>query len=191
AAAGLLRPSEGEVLLGQRPASEASARQAISFLPQKVAFPEALSGHEVIEFHRRLRRVSSQRAASALDAVGLAGAAERAVGTYSGGVSQRLGLAVAALAEAPVLLLDEPTAALDPEGLAAARAIVDRRRAEGGSALFTSHQLADVEELADRVVILVDGRLVAELTRAQLLDRIAALRVLRFEGFYRELAGAA
>jgi Cu-processing system ATP-binding protein len=155
------------------------ARRSISFLPQKVAFPDSLTGCEVIEFHRRLRGVPAERATWALNAVGLWQAAKRAVSTYSGGMLQRLGLAVAALAEAPVLLLDEPTASLDPEGLSAARAIIERRRNEGGSALFTSHQLADVEELADRVAVLVEGRLAAELTRAQLVARLSQMGILR------------
>jgi Cu-processing system ATP-binding protein len=103
----------------------------------------------------------------------LNGAGERSVGTYSGGMVQRLGLAVAMLPDADVLLLDEPTAALDPDGLAAFYSVIEHRQAEGRTILFTSHQVGDVERLADRFLVLVHGRLVAELTQAQLRERLA------------------
>ena len=181
AAAGLVRPSGGEVLLGEpgRPASEPAARRAISFLPQKVAFPEALSGREVVTFYQRLRGASAARADEALRLAALDGAAPRAVGTYSGGMVQRLGLAVAALADSEALLLDEPTAALDPEGLSAFYLLVEQRRRAGKTVLFSSHQLGDAERLADRFALMVAGRLVAELSAAELSARLAGRGVMR------------
>jgi Cu-processing system ATP-binding protein len=94
-------------------------------------------------------------------------------------MTQRLGLAVAVLPDAPVFLLDEPTAALDPDGLAAFYSIVERHAAEGRTVLFTSHQLGDVERLADRFAVLVAGRLVALLTQRELHDRLAQRGVMR------------
>jgi Cu-processing system ATP-binding protein len=91
---------------------------------------------------------------------------------------QRLGLAVAMLADAPVMLLDEPTAALDPDGLAAFYSLVERRRENRGTLLFTSHQLGDAERLADRFAILVAGRLVVELTYADLHERLSVRGVM-------------
>ena len=121
AAAGLIHPTSGEVLLGEpgRPAGNPAARQALSFLPQRVSFPEALTGKEVLEFYRRLRGVPAPRVDEVLKFASLNGAGSKAVGLYSGGMVQLLGLAVAMLPDAPVLLLDEPTAALDPDGLCA------------------------------------------------------------------------
>jgi Cu-processing system ATP-binding protein len=92
---------------------------------------------------------------------------------------QRLGLAVSLVPDAPILLLDEPTAALDPEGLATFYGVVERRRDEGRTVLFTSHQLGDVERLADRVAILVNGRLVATFTESELADLLADRGVMR------------
>jgi Cu-processing system ATP-binding protein len=92
---------------------------------------------------------------------------------------QRLGLAVAMVPDAPILLLDEPTAALDPDGLCTFYGIVERRRDEGRTVLFTSHQLGDVERLADRVAILVNGRLAATFTESELADRLADRGVMR------------
>jgi Cu-processing system ATP-binding protein len=181
AAAGLLRPTSGEVRIGspERDPSDPAARATLSYLPQKVAFPEALTGREVVEFYRRLRRVDASRTAEVFRFASLNGASGRPVGTYSGGMLQRLGLAVAVLAEAPILLLDEPTAALDPDGLCAFYGLVERRRREGHTLLFTSHQLGDVERLADRFALLVGGRLAASLTQRELADRLAERGVLR------------
>jgi Cu-processing system ATP-binding protein len=174
-AAGLIRPGGGEVVIGEPPQtpSSPSARRLVSFLPQRVSFPEALTGVEVVEFYRRLRGVPESRTDAVLRFASLDAAADRPVSTYSGGMLQRLGLAVATLPEADILLLDEPTAALDPDGLSAFYALVDRRRVEGRTVLFTSHQVGDVERLADRFLVLVRGRLVAELTQGALRERLA------------------
>jgi Cu-processing system ATP-binding protein len=83
------------------------------------------------------------------------------------------------LPDTPVLLLDEPTAALDPEGLAAFYAMVERHAGEGRTVLFTSHQLGDAERLADRFAVLVAGRLAAVLTQRELHDHLAERGVMR------------
>jgi len=181
AAAGLIRPSSGEVLIGPRgvPATDPKARTALSFLPQRVAFPESLTGREVVEFYRRLRHLDRNHADAALKVASLNGASGRPISTYSGGMVQRLGLAVALLPASPLLLLDEPTAALDPDGLCAFYGVVERRKAAGQTIVFSSHQLGDAERLADRFAILVEGRLTASLTAADLADRLASRGVLR------------
>ncbi len=181
AAAGLIRPTSGQVLVGEpgRPAASPDARRALSFLPQKVSFPDSLTGREVVEFYRRLRGGEPGRTDEVLRVAALNGAAGRQVGTYSGGMTQRLGLAVAALPEAPVLLLDEPTSSLDADGLCAFYGLVDRRRQHGQTVLFTSHQWGDVERLADRVAVLVEGRLVADLPQRDLSERLAERGVMR------------
>ncbi|HZY05318.1 MAG TPA: ABC transporter ATP-binding protein [Anaeromyxobacteraceae bacterium] len=181
AAAGLLRPSSGRVLVGEPglPAWQAGARRVLSFLPQKVSFPDSLTGREVVEFYRRLRRVAPERTEDVLRISALNGAAGRQVGTYSGGMTQRLGLAVAVLPEAPVLLLDEPTSSLDADGLCAFYGLVERRRQQGQTVLFTSHQWGDVERLADRVAVLVEGRLVADVSQRDLSERLAERGAMR------------
>lgn len=181
AAAGLIRPTSGEVLIGEpgQAPDRHAARRPLSFLPQRSSFPESLTGREVLEFYRSLRGVTPQRVQEVLRFASLNGAAGQPVGTYSGGMVQRLGLAVAMLPDAPVLLLDEPTAALDPDGLCAFYGLVERRRREGKTVFFTSHQVGDVERLADRFAMLVDGRLVAALTREELRDCLSARGVMR------------
>ncbi|HEX2339474.1 MAG TPA: ABC transporter ATP-binding protein [Vicinamibacterales bacterium] len=181
AAAGLLRPTAGRVLLGSpgRPATDPAARRSMSYMPQRVAFPESLSGREVLEFFRSLRNTDPDRIDQVLRFSSLNGASDRHVGTYSGGMIQRLGLAVAMLPDAPILLLDEPTAALDPDGLCAFYGLVEQRKRAGKAVFFTSHQIGDVERLADRFAVLVEGRLVAALSQAELRDRLAERGVMR------------
>ena len=168
AAAGLIRPDSGEVRVG-----------SFSFLPQRVSFPGALTGREVVEFYRRLRDVPAGGAERVLKFASLNGAGARAVSTYSGGMVQRLGLAVATLPSVDVLLLDEPTAALDPDGLCAFYGLVDERRRAGGAIFFSSHQLGDIERLADRIAVIVGGKLVAELSERELASRLADRGVMR------------
>jgi Cu-processing system ATP-binding protein len=163
-AAGLIRPDAGAVTIGGHPAWEPRARRHLAYLPQRVAFPEGLTGREVVEFYRALRGAPVESAPAALRRASLNGAGDRAVGTYSGGMTQRLGLAVATLPGAGALLLDEPTAALDPEGLAGFYRLLDEGR-DGRTVLFTSHQVADVERVADRVLVLAGGMLIADVTR--------------------------
>jgi Cu-processing system ATP-binding protein len=181
AAAGLIRPTGGQVLVGApgRPATEPGAREACSFLPQKVSFPESLTGREVVEFYRALRGGSAARADAVMKFTSLNGASGRPVGTYSGGMIQRLGLAVAMLPESPVLLLDEPTAALDPDGLCAFYGLIEARRAHGQTVLFSSHHMGDVERLADRFAVLVGGRLAASFTARELTARLADRGVMK------------
>jgi Cu-processing system ATP-binding protein len=181
AAAGLIRPTSGDVRIGRpgRSAVDPSARACCSFLPQAVAFPDGLTGREVLDFYGRLRRRGDGRVRDVLKMTGLNGAAARPVATYSGGMKQRLGLAVAMLPESPVLLLDEPTAALDPDGLCAFYGLVERRRASAQTMLFSSHQMGDVERLADRIVVLIGGRMIASLTAGELAAALADRGLMR------------
>ena len=144
-----------------------------------MSFPETLTGQEVVEFYRRLRRVPAASADWVLKFASLNGAGSRAVGTYSGGMVQRLGLAVATLGLTEVLLLDEPTAALDPDGLCAFYGLVEERRRAGGTVFFSSHQLGDIERLADCIAVILGGRLVAELSERELSARLADRGVMR------------
>jgi ABC-type multidrug transport system ATPase subunit len=147
------------------------AKRLMSFLPQRVSFNDQLTGREVLEFYCRLRRLPSQRIEETLNAPNFHfnGFFDKAVGQFSGGMTQRLGLAVACLPDAPVLVLDEPTVSLDPGGAIQFREFLAALKRKGKTIVFASHMLADVEQLADRVAIMVGGKLVA-------LQSIAALR---------------
>ncbi len=164
AAAGLIWPTSGSVLIGpsRLPASDIAAREWCSFLPQRVTFPAGMTGREVLNFYGALRDRPAAAIKDVLAFTGLNGSSRRDVRTYSGGMTQRLGLAVAILPNAPVLLLDEPTAALDPEGLKAFYGLIETRRQQGQTVLFSSHHIADVERLATRVITMSNGRVVGD-----------------------------
>ena len=170
---GLTHPTSGQIVVGGldvwRRARE--ARRLMSYLPQRVSFHDSLTAREVLEFYCRLRRIPFTRIEETLGTANFRfnGFAEKAVSEFSGGMVQRLGLAVACLPNAPVMVLDEPTISLDPEGAIQFREFLAALKREGKTILFSSHMLADVERLADRVAILVGGRVVA-------LQSIAALR---------------
>jgi len=196
AAAGLINPSHGSVLVGEplRSALEPEARFATAYLPQRVSFPPQLNGREVVQFFAAIRGTGQARVDQALKFASLNGASARPAGTYSGGMTKRLGLAVASVSDAPLLLLDEPTAALDQAGLSAFYELIEQRRAAGQTVVFTSHQMGDIERLADRLCVLVEGKLVATFTARELAARLANHGVMKMsvdlDSLYRELVEA-
>lgn len=183
-AAGLLRPDAGAVRMAGFDLGRAhrEARRRFTFLPQQPSFAAALTAREVVAFHARLRRLPAARVEAALELAGLDGeAGERRVAELSGGMRQRLSLAVAELPEVEAMLLDEPTAALDPEAALAFRELARGWRRAGRALLLSTHRLTDVQELADRVVVLVGGKPVVEETIAELRARLRRYSVLRVE----------
>lgn len=178
---GLAKPDGGRALVGgvdvaQQPKQ---ARALLSFLPQRAAFPESLTALEVLRFYARLRNIPGERADWMLEAVGLCAVKHQPVGQFSGGMVQRLGVAVALMPETPVLVLDEPAASLDAEGATTLRELVWQAKRRGRTILFSTHVFPDVELLADRAAILVSGKLVAVESVQVLRGELAASARLR------------
>ena len=163
--AGLTVPTSGNIsVLGADVWKERKqALQSLSYLPQRATFPDTLSAREVMRFYCRLRKLPLDRIDQLLanSEFDFDGFADRRVVEFSGGMTQRLGLAVACLPDTPLLLLDEPTVSLDPEGAVQFREFVKGLKRAGKTILFSSHMLEDVQQLADQVAILVNGKLVA------------------------------
>lgn len=140
-------------------------RERVGFLPEQVGFPDLLTGREVLRVHARIRGLGAERETrmdEVLETVGLADAADRRVEGYSNGMRSRLGLAAALLDEPPVLVLDEPTAGLDPRGVETFHRIVERiGRERDATVVLSSHVLDEVERLCDAVAILHEGQLCA------------------------------
>ncbi len=143
-----------------------TVRTLLSYVPQKAAFGDALAG-EVLTFVAKLRHIDRARIPETLRAVGLEAHANQRVRSFSGGMQQRLSLAVALLADTPVLLLDEPSASLDHEGQEMFFDIVARLRQRGRTLLLASHRPEEVECLTDRVLHLDRGRLVGNAAPAK------------------------
>jgi ABC-2 type transport system ATP-binding protein len=162
---GLVSPSSGEARLLGVAAGDPEARRRVGYLPELFRYPRWLTGREVLRFHARLARLDAaawdEHVASALATADLAARADDRVATYSKGMQQRLGLAVALLGDPRLVILDEPSTALDPLGRHELRGIVRGLRERGTSVVLNSHQLSEVEQVCDRVAILDHGRLLA------------------------------
>ncbi len=159
----LLDPDGGEARLFGGDPEQLSARRRIGFAPDAPQFPRQLTGQQILRLHAELlgfRRGEAHARAERFAAdVGLGEAARRPSATYSRGQAQRLGLALALLGDPDLVLLDEPTAGLDPAGVAAMRELLVSLRARGAAVLLNSHLLSEVERVCDRALFLKQGRL--------------------------------
>jgi ABC-type multidrug transport system ATPase subunit len=138
------------------------ARNLLGYVPQELAFHADMSVAESCLFYANLKHVATSRIPVVLAQVGLAEQMKKRVGALSGGMKQRLALALALLSDPPVLLLDEPTSNLDAATRAEFLELLVAQRQAGKSLLFTSHHIAEVEQLADQVLLLRDGQRVTQ-----------------------------
>lgn len=168
---GFLEPQRGRIAIAGAAPGSTTARRSVSYLPETVAFPRALSGEEIISYFARLKGEPPANARPLLESVGLGEAARRKVGTYSKGMRQRLGLAQALIGRPALMLLDEPTSGLDPLSRLEFYDIMARVAGEGTAVLLSSHALTEVEAKTDRVAILTKGRLAADAPLRELSRR--------------------
>ena len=180
---GLARPTAGSATVAGIPLGATELNERIGFLDQDPRYYGWATGRELVTLVGRLARMTGpaldRRVDEVIERVGLADAADRRIGTYSGGMRQRLGIAQALVAHPPVLILDEPVSSLDPEGRRDLLALIAELR-DSATVLFSTHVLADVERICDRIAILDHGRLVTEGPLNALLDRYA-LPIYRVE----------
>ena len=179
--AGLIRASAGSVHLGGIDLREDRIRAATGLrtLVEVPSFYPALSGRQNLRLFARLARAERGDVARLLDAVGLSHAADRAVGGYSLGMRQRLGIAQALVGKPRLVVLDEPMNGLDPAAMHEMRRLIREERDERGVTFFlSSHLLHDVELLCDEVGIIHAGKMVAEGRLATLLSQaISGFRI--------------
>jgi ABC-2 type transport system ATP-binding protein len=163
---GLVTPTSGTTEIFGIPSTQVSSRVDVGFLPENPYFYKFLTGAETIAFYGRLCGLGGHslkdRVAELLDLVGLAEAGERRISGYSKGMLQRIGLAQAMVHDPRLLILDEPTAGVDPAGSRQIRDLILQLKARGKTILLTSHLLEQVQEVCDRVGILAKGRLMRE-----------------------------
>jgi ABC-type multidrug transport system ATPase subunit len=181
AALGLVRSTAGRVLVESHDVATdgRAARAVLGYLPQRLAFPDGCTARELMRFYARLRSAPDSQVAPLLERVGLDDAAGRNVDGFSGGMRQRLGLAIALLGRSRALVLDEPSAALDPTGALFVRDVIDGIRQDGTTVFLSSHDLTEVAALADRVGVFVRGRLVALGTPKDLVRALGLPAYLR------------
>ncbi len=178
---GLTAPTAGEAWLLGEPVGRAQARRRVGYLPELFRYPAWLTPAEVLRFHCRLiglpRAGRDDEVESALTTVGLRERGGDRVATFSKGMQQRLGLAVATLGHPEVVFLDEPTSALDPVGRHDVRAIIRDLRDRGTAVFLNSHLLSEVEQVCDRLAVVDRGRVVAAGTLDEILGGGVAVRL--------------
>jgi ABC-2 type transport system ATP-binding protein len=162
---GLLAPTAGEGWVLGRPLGDVEARRRLGYLPELFRYQSWLNAREVLALHLELARQPRSTWRDEIERVlRVAGLTERGadrVGTFSKGMTQRLGLAVALLGRPELVILDEPTSALDPVGRHDVREIIRGLRSEGTAVFLNSHLLSEVEQICDRVAIVNRGRVIA------------------------------
>lgn len=163
---GLLAPSSGECRIYGVPSARVAARRSVGFLPESPYFYRYLTGRELVRFYARIcgvpKRELDARVGDGIELVGMKEAADRRVGTYSKGMLQRIGLAQALVHDPRLVILDEPTAGVDPLGSADIAAIIRKLKERGKTVLVSSHLLAQIEGFCDRIAILHRGSLISE-----------------------------
>lgn len=163
---GLIYATEGSATVLGQPAGDMATRQYLSYLPESPYFYDYLTGGELLDFYGRLFKIPAQerarRADHYMDMVGLGRDKAKQLKQYSKGMLQRIGIAQALLNDPKLLIFDEPTSGLDPVAQQEIRDLIEELGREKRTVFLCSHQLADVEQMCDRIAILNFGKLVRQ-----------------------------
>jgi ABC-2 type transport system ATP-binding protein len=196
---GILQADAGQILLDGQPAGagQREARRRIGYVPQELALYDDLSAVENLKLFGALYGLRGEalksRCAAVLDLVGLTDRARDKAATFSGGMKRRLNIAAALLHEPDLLILDEPTVGVDPQSRNAIFDTLEALQRAGRSLVYTSHYMEEVERLADHIVIVDHGKVLADDSPAALYARLpvrAALQVELAAAAPAELAGS-
>ncbi len=192
--AGVLRPTSGRVALFGNSAQSAAAFQSVTFLPEDSPFPRDLRAMEALALLASLRGRSGasslRQRQAALDRAGLGPHSKTPLGRFSRGMLRRFGLAQAFLFEPQLVLLDEPTAGLDAPGWQLLQEYLREHKQRGGSLVLCSHQVDDLVQHADQVIVLWQGRLVRRGTAQEQLANAGRRRMAWSEGVEAEAAAS-
>ena len=190
---GLVTATAGEARIFGVPVTDRTARRRVGYLPELFRFHDWLTGADLLDFHGRLAGLSAEerraRIPEVLGLVGLAGRGDEKIRGYSKGMTQRIGLAQALLHRPDLVLLDEPSSALDPVGRREVRDLIRGLRAAGVTVFLNSHLLGEVEMICDRVAIVDRGRVVRVGPLAEVIGGRPELR-LTLDRADRELLAA-
>lgn len=174
---GLIQPTSGSVRVAGGSPARAEVRRRLGVVQQDVGFPSTLTVREIVEGAAARAGAGKDRAKAAMTEMGLADLARRRASNLSGGQQQRLQLAMGLVADPALLVLDEPTVGLDAASRKAFWATLEERRNRGTGILLTTHIVEEAAALADRIVVLHKGRVVAEGTPSELQRTLPGRRV--------------
>lgn len=178
---GLLHPDGGEVKVLGRPPRDVKVKTRVGYLPEESYLYPYLDARETLRFYAALfglkGRQREERIDQLLDMVGLSHTGRRRVGEFSKGMARRIGLAQALINDPDLVILDEPTSGLDPLGTRQVKDIVSSLASRGKTVLLSSHLLADVEDVCDRVTILYGGKIRAQGPIRELLQMANNLQI--------------
>ena len=186
---GLLFPTSGEISILDKTASDVGKNEKIGYLPEESYLYRFLNAEETLDFYGRLFKMSGpvrrQRVSQLINMVGLESAKKRQLREYSKGMTRRIGLAQALINDPDLILLDEPTSGLDPIGTKNMKDLILELREQGKTIIMSSHLLADVQDVCDRVGILYQGEL-KELGRVSDLLQVSNQTEFRAENLSEE-----
>jgi ABC-2 type transport system ATP-binding protein len=178
---GLLYPTKGHIEVFGHSPRHVATKSRIGYLPEESYLYRYLNSHETLDFFGNLFRLPSgerdKRAEQLLEMVGLSQTRTRAVGEFSKGMQRRIGLAQALINDPDLVILDEPTAGLDPIGCREVKDLILALARRGKTVILSSHLLSDVEDVCDRVVIYYGGKIQAMGTLQELLAKPDAVRI--------------
>jgi ABC-2 type transport system ATP-binding protein len=191
---GLLRPTAGTAVVAGHPPGAPAGLARLGALVEQSAFYPYLSGRDNLRVMARYTGLGAKVVETALEEVDLKDRAHHKFKTYSTGMKQRLGVAAALMKEPELLILDEPTAGLDPQGTVEMRNLIKHMASSHRAVLLSSHLLSEVEQTCDRVGVIQRGRLITEGTvdelRGQALLEVQATPVERAQTVLAQLVGA-
>lgn len=157
---GLVLPRSGEVRVNETLVSETHLyRRDISYLPQIARFPDNLRVYELIRFIKDIRNQDGDEK-PLIDLFQLQSEMKKRLGTLSGGTRQKVNMVLGFLFDTPIIILDEPTISLDPVALAKFKTLISEKKKQGKIILYTTHIMSLVEEFSDRIILLMEGRII-------------------------------
>jgi ABC-2 type transport system ATP-binding protein len=182
---GLIFPTSGEAFVFGREATDVSKNERIGYLPEESYLYKFLDAEETLDFYGRLFDMPPEerkrRSAALIKMVGLERDKKRQLKEYSKGMTRRIGVAQALINDPELVLLDEPTSGLDPIGTREMKDLIIDLKARGKTVILSSHLLADVEDVCDRIAVLHQGEL-KELGRVEELLRVTDVTQIRAKG---------
>lgn len=182
---GVLQPTEGTITLDGMPVSAEEYRAVLGYLPQSFGYYPSFTGRDFLLYMAALKGLdkvtAKERIRELMELVSLTDKADQKIRTYSGGMKQRLGIAQALLNRPRLLVLDEPTAGLDPRERVRFRNLI-RECSKTAIVLLSTHIVSDVEQIADRILMMKDGTLIWDGIPAAMEDRLEEFYLEQFGG---------